>query len=304
MVRFHARNGTVAMLPTTSTAPVEITEEALRGITAVRERQETQGAVVLGIHLEGPFISAQRLGAQAATPLEGDPVLTEGWASTYPIRVATVAPEIPGGLDVVRVLAKYGCRTQVGHSIASDEELRAGFSAGCTGFTHLFNAMTPVDHKVSGIAAYAMAYGTYAEIVSDLRHVHPTVMRAAYRAIPNLYAITDAVAVAGLEDGEHLTRGGRRTVVKSGTDVVLKSSPSTRAGSGITMIDAFRNLVSIGIALDVVSAMTSTRAADYLGVVDLGRIQPGFKASIVRLDHELRLEGVWVEGQSIELAAA
>jgi N-acetylglucosamine-6-phosphate deacetylase len=296
MVRFHARHGTVAILPTTSTAPSEIVEASLRNIAAVMADQEVGGAEVLGAHLEGPFLSEHRLGAQEARPLDGDVALALEWAKICPILVATVAPEIVNGIEVGRALAQGGARVQVGHSIASEDVLREAFAAGFTGFTHLFNAMTPVDHKASGIAAFAMAFATHAEVVGDLRHVHPTVVMAAYRAIPLLYAVTDAVGVAGLPDGEHITRGGRRTVVKSGVDIFLKDRPETRGGSGATMHIVFRSLLSLGIPIEIASAMTSTRAADYIGAGDLGRIAPGKKASLVTLDEAHDLLQVHVNG--------
>ncbi len=299
MVRFHAQHGTVAILPTTSTAPSEIVEGSLRNIAAVMADQEARGAEVLGAHLEGPFLSEHRLGAQEARPLDGDVALALEWAKICPILVATVAPEIVNGIEVGQALAQGGTRVQVGHSVAGDDVLRQAFAAGFTGFTHLFNAMTPVDHKVSGIAAFALAFATHAEVVGDLRHVHPTVVMAAYRAIPLLYAVTDAVGVAGLPDGEHVTRGGRRTIVKSGVDIFLKDRPQTRGGSGATMHIVFRSLLSLGIPMDVVSAMTSTRAADYIGATDLGRIAPGKKASLVTLDDNHDLLQVHVNGVAV-----
>jgi N-acetylglucosamine-6-phosphate deacetylase len=299
MVEFHARNGTVAILPTTSTAPAEIVEGSLRNIAAVMADQDPKSAEILGAHLEGPFLSEHRLGAQESRPLAGDVSLVNRWAAICPIMVATVAPEIEGGLDVGRALAANGTRVQVGHSIADDDVLRQAFAAGFTGYTHLFNAMTPVDHKVSGIAAFALAFATHAEIVGDLRHVHPTVVMAAYRAIPLLYAVTDAVGVAGLPDGEHITRGGRRTIIKTGLDIFLKDRPQTRGGSGATMHAVFRSLLSLGIPMDIVSAMTSTRAADYIGATDLGRIQPGKKASIVTLGENYELTQVHINGVAV-----
>ncbi len=299
MVDFHARNGTVAILPTTSTAPEAMIETALAGIARVMASQGSTDAEILGSHLEGPFISEHRLGAQETRPLEGDAALAARWAAICPIRVATVAPEIIGGMAVASELARHGTRVQVGHSIADDETLRHAFAIGYTGYTHLFNAMTPLDHKTSGIAAYAMAHGLHAEIIADLRHVHPTVLLAACRAIPKLYAITDAVGVAGLPDGEHTTRGGRRTIIKTGVDVFLKDRPTTRGGSGATMISNFQSLMSLGLSLELVSEMTSTRAADYIGASDLGRIQPGMKASVVRLDAGYRLEQVYIKGNAV-----
>ncbi|QEW18536.1 N-acetylglucosamine-6-phosphate deacetylase [Marinibacterium anthonyi] len=298
MVRFHAQNGTVAILPTTSTSTAEVIEGTLDAIAGAMADPRAGEAEIRGAHLEGPFINPKRLGAQDA-PMDGDTDLAAKWAAMVPLRVATVAPEIPRGMEVARLLAAGGTRVQIGHSVADLATIDSAFAAGFTGFTHLFNAMTPVDHKDPGVASWALAHATHAEIVGDLRHVKPTTLLAAVRAIPQLYAITDAVGVAGLPDGEIVTRGGRRTVIKNGLDIHLKDHPETRAGSAATMIRVFQSLMSLGLPMELVSAMTSTRAADYLGFADLGRILPGRAASLVVLDDGLELAQAFVRGNPI-----
>lgn len=295
LARFHAAQGTVALAPTTATAPAAVIERALEAITIVRAERKAHEAIVLGAHLEGPFINPQKLGAQEPAAIDGDRDLARHWAERFSIRVATVAPEIPGGLDVIRVLAAAGTRVQIAHSLATAAEATAGFDAGCVGFTHLFNAMSGVDHRAPGVAAYALAHGTHAEMICDLLHVDQTVLLAAARAIPKLYAISDCT-MAGLPDGLH--RWGGHSVIKSGLRVTLADG-KTLAGSAITLLDAFRKLVSIGVPLDEASAMTATRQADYLGLPDLGRLVPGARACLVRLDEKLRLTGVWIDGERV-----
>jgi N-acetylglucosamine-6-phosphate deacetylase len=296
MLRFHAARGTTAMAPTTLTAGANAIRSALADIAAVKARPLPGEPVVLGAHLEGPFINAAKLGAQAPVACDGDPDLADAWAAQFPIVVATVAPEIRGGLDTVRALARHRCRVQIGHSIAGDADCDAAFACGCTGFTHLFNAMSGVHHRSQGVAGYALAHADYAELICDLCHVDATVMLAARRAIPRLYAITDASTSAGLPDGEYRFAGQR--VFKTGPRIVLEDG-ATLAGSAITMADALRNLVSIGVPLAEASAMTATRQADYLGLADLGRIVPGARACLVQLDAALRVECVWVDGEVI-----
>ncbi len=295
LVRFHAARGTTAMAPTTATARAPVIEEALAAIKAVKTERRPGEAIVLGAHLEGPFINPQKLGAQEPEALAGDPALAKRWAERYPLLVATVAPEIPGGLEVIEALSALGCRVQIAHSLATAEQAGEGFRRGCSGFTHLFNAMSGVDHRSPGIAAYALAHGDFAEMICDLLHVHPTVVLAAYRAIPRLYAISDATS-AGLPDGLHHWGGHR--VVKKGLRVTLEDE-ITLAGSAITLLDAFRNVVKIGLTLEQASAMTSTRQAEYLRRSDLGRVEAGARACLVRLDAGLRLEAVWVDGEPI-----
>ena len=300
LVRFHARHGTVAMAPTTATAQKPHIKSALADVAAVKARQEPGGAFVLGAHLEGPFINPGKLGAQGPFTLDGDSALAHDWAGRFPLVVATVAPEIPGGLDVIRTLAERNCRVQVGHSLASDDQAAAGFACGCTGFTHLFNAMSGVNHRGSGVAAFALAHAEYAEIICDLEHIHPTVILSARRAIPKLYAVTDASAAAGMPDGEY--RLGELRVFKRGLKVTLEDG-KTLASSAITLADALRNLVKIGVPLAEAVAMVSTRPADYLGLNDLGRVALGARASLARLDGALAVDGVWLDGEAIDVAA-
>ena len=299
LARYHATHGTVALAPTTATARVPVIETALAAITAVKAARRPGEAIVLGAHLEGPFINPGKLGAQEPAALEGDPALATAWAERFSIRVATVAPEIPGGLDVIRALTARGTRVQIAHSLATADQAAAGFAAGCAGFTHLFNAMTGVDHRAPGVAAYALAHGVHAEIIADLLHVDRTVLLAAVRAIPKIYAISDST-MAGLGDGLHHWGGHR--VLKAGLRVTLEDG-KTLAGSAITLHDAFRNLVSVGLSLDTASAMTATRQADYLGIRDLGRIAPGARACLVQLDVNLDLTAVWIDGERISTAA-
>ncbi len=123
----------------------------------------------------------------------------------------------------------------------------------------------------------------------------------ARRAIPKLYTVTDASAAAGMPDGEYML--GDRKVIKRGMKVVLKEQEDTLASSVITLADAVRNLVSIGLPLTEAVAMASTRPADYLGFDDLGRIKPGVRASMVQLDGQLQVRGVWIDGEGIDVAA-
>lgn len=295
-VRFHAANGTVAIAPTTATGPIGLLDRSLADIEAIRKNRKPNEATVIGAHLEGPFINPNKLGAQANVPLAGDVALALKWADTCRLVVATVAPEIPGGIAVMEALTARGCRVQIGHSLASAEETAAAFARGFAGFTHLFNAMSGVDHRAPGVAAYALGHGNFAEMICDLVHVHPAVLIAAYRSIPRLYAITDASAATGCPDGRF--RFGEGHIVKSGLRIVMEDG-KTLAGSAITMLDAFRNLVSLGLSPAEASALCSTRQAEYLGLDHLGRIVPGAYASVVALDDKLALQSVWVEGERL-----
>ncbi len=296
-LRFHAARGTVALAPTTGTATVAVIDRALTNIGRIKNHPQSGEATVLGAHLEGPFINPGKLGAQSNQTLDGDVALALRWNDLCPLIIATVAPEIPGGGAVIEALTARGCRVQIGHSLATAEETAAGFCRGLAGFTHLFNGMSGLDHRGPGAAAYALARGRYAELICDLIHVHPEMIRAAARAIPRLYAISDATALAGCPDGEHGV-GTDGHVIKTGNMIMLANGKSL-AGSAITMIDGFRNLVSLGFSIADASDMCSTRQAEYLSRSDIGRIAPGALASFVVLTPQLKISSVTVMGQQI-----
>ena len=297
VLRFHAANGTVAMAPTTGTAPVAVIDQALIDIGRIKNHPQSGEPTVLGAHLEGPFINPGKLGAQSNQTLDGDSALALRWDDLCPLIIATVAPEIPGGGAVIEALTARGCRVQIGHSLATAEETAAGFRRGLAGFTHLFNGMSGLDHRSPGAAAYALAHGRHAELICDMIHVHPEMIRVAARAIPRLYAISDATALAGCFDGEHGI-GTEGHAIKTGNMIMLANGKSL-AGSAITMLDGFRNLVSMGFSIAEASDMCSTRQAEYLGRSDFGRIAPGAMASFVVLTPQLELSSVWVKGRRI-----
>ena len=300
LVRYHASHGTTVIVPTTAIGPLPVIEKSLSAITSIAAARVPGEAVVLGAHLEGPFVNPLKPGAMEVSFIrEGDAALARSWVEKFKIMIATVAPEIPGGHDVIRALAERGCRVQIGHSLATPLMAEEAFHWGCSGFTHLFNAMSQMEHRSPGVAAYALAKGRFAEIIADLVHVDAIVLLAAYRAIPRLYAITDASA-AGMPDGTFDWAG--RRVIKKGQRITLEDG-TTLAGSAITMLDAFRNLISLGLSLEQAAEMTSTRPAEYLGLLDVGRIEPGARACLVKLSEDLRLQGVWVDGENIPPAS-
>ncbi|WP_333815892.1 N-acetylglucosamine-6-phosphate deacetylase [Tabrizicola sp.] len=297
-MRYHAQQGTVALTPTTSTAPIPVIETALADIARVQSGPAKDEPVVLGAHLEGPFINPGKLGAQSDCTLLPDLDLAARWMKICGLRIATVAPEMPGGMELTSALAAMGCRVQVGHSLASPELLARAFGSGMVGFTHLFNGMSGAHHRDAGVGAFALAHGDYAELISDMIHVDRTMMLAAIRAIPRLFAITDATAAAGLPDGRYASSDDQ-AVIKTGLTVMTEDGRSL-AGSAITMLDAYRNLVSLGLSPARASELCSTRQADYLGLEDLGRLTPGRSASLVVLNQrDLSIQEVWMRGVKI-----
>jgi N-acetylglucosamine-6-phosphate deacetylase len=250
---------------------------------------------MLGVHLEGPYINPGKLGAQpdAAAVAVRDEVLK--YLELAPIRVVTIAPEISGHLDIISELAARGVRVQLGHSLGTYDDAVNALKHGARGFTHLFNAMSPLHHRDPGMVGAALAHAEYAELIPDLLHVHPGAIRAAMRAIPRLYVVTDSTSAAGMPDGEY--RLGSQHVTKCMGGVRL--ADGTLAGSTLTMDQALRNLVSLGIPLADVSNRLSRFPADYLGLEDRGRIARGAWADLVVLDREHALTATYVEGESI-----
>ena len=297
----HAQHGTTSLLGTTMTAPMSDLELAFAGLAPVCATRAARSARVLGVHLEGPYINDEKLGAQPdfARPVKATEL--QALHALAPIKLITLAPEVAGNMDVIESLVQAGHRVQIGHTLASYEEAVQALQKGATGFTHLFNAMTGLHHRKPGTVGAALAHAQYAEIIPDLVHVHPGAIRVALRAIPHLYCVTDSTAAAGMPDGEyHL---GRQLVNKCMGGVRL--ADGTLAGSTLTMDQALRNLVlSLGLGLVDASRRVSTNAANYLGANDRGRLQAGAWADLVVLDRDLNLTDVYIEGSSIEHAHA
>ena len=300
VARTHARHGTTSLLATTMTAPRSDIERALTDVGRAMRDRPPGAARVLGVHLEGPFINADRLGAQPDCTRRGTTEELSALHALAAIRVLTLAPELAGHLDFIRQLKTAGIIAQVGHSNGSYEDGVAALDAGVGGFTHLFNAMSVLHHRKPGMVGAALAHAEYAELIPDLLHVHPGAIRVARRAIPKLYCVTDSTSGAGMPDGTyHL---GSQTVIKCLGGVRL--ADGTLAGSVLTMDQAFRNLVAIGIAPHDAVRHVATNPADYLGEHQRGRLQPGAHADIVVMSPELQLTHTFVEGESIELTDA
>ena len=297
----HAEHGTTALLATTMTAPMDDLRTSLAPIGELCRAGAPGAARVLGVHLEGPYINAGKLGAQPpyARPVSLDEL--KALDALAPVRLLTHAPEVPGNMEAIPLLAAAGFRVQVGHTLGSYEQGVQALEQGALGFTHLFNAMTPLHHRMPGMVGAALAHAQYAEVIPDLLHVHPGAIRAALRSIPCLYCVTDSTAATGMPDGEY--RLGRQAVTKCLGGVRLPDG--TLAGSTLTMDRALRNLVDVvGVELQDAVRRVSTFAAEFLGVTDRGRLAPGAWADVVVLDRDLRVQEVFVEGGAIDVPHA
>jgi len=297
VAELHVRHGTTALLATTMTAPMADLEIAFGGLQEACAGRGPRAARILGVHLEGPYINAGKLGAQPnyARPFNAGEL--ERLNEMAPIRLITVAPEVPGNMEALVALVGAGFKVQIGHTLGSYEDGVQALARGAGGFTHLFNAMTALHHREPGMVGAALAHATYSEIIPDLLHAHPGAIRVALRSIPCLYCVTDSTAGAGMPDGEY--RLGRHRVTKCLGGVRL--ADGTLAGSSLTMDQALRNLVDeLGLSLPEASRSVCTHAADSLGYTDRGRLAPGSWADVVMLDRDLKLTDVYVEGAPIE----
>ena len=300
IARAHAQHGTTSLLATTMTAPRAEIEAALRGLAGAVASRPAGAARVLGVHLEGPYINPGRLGAQpgfTSTATLEDVLALHAIA---PLKLITIAPELPGHLALIVQLRERGFVVQIGHSAGTYEDGVAALAAGASGFTHLFNAMSGLHHRAPGMVGAALAHAQRAEIIPDLLHVHAGAIHAALRAIPGLYCVSDSTAATGMPDGQY--RLGQHRVNKCLGAVRL--ADGTLAGSVLTMDQALRNLVSLGLSLREASARTSSLAADHLGLPDRGLLVTGTWADLVLLDGDLNVTGVFVEGERIELVDA
>ncbi|MEP6997544.1 MAG: amidohydrolase family protein, partial [Betaproteobacteria bacterium] len=234
IARLHVRHGTTSLLATTMTAPLPEVETAMRALAPACRTRASGAARVLGVHLEGPYINPGKLGAQPDFARPASIAEIGALHALAPIRLITLAPELPGHLDIIVALRAAGFQVQIGHTLGTYEDGVAALERGAGGFTHLFNAMTGMHHRAPGIVGAALAHARYAEIIPDLLHVHPGAIRAALRAIPCLFCVTDSTAASGMPDGEY--KLGRLRVNKCLGGVRL--ADGTLAGSTLTMDQA------------------------------------------------------------------
>ena len=304
ITRFHSSQGTTTMLATTMTAPKADIDNVLREVNAYRS-EDMPFAQLAGVHLEGPFISPQWPGAQNPEHIVLPNVSwLEAWEQQYPnlIRQVTLAPERDGALEVISWLRDKGITPALGHTDATYDQVIAAVEAGLSQAVHAFNAMTPLHHRKPGTAGAVLGdQRIAAELIADCIHVHPAVMSilARMKTESNLILITDAMSAAGLGDGEYTL--GDQPVNVSGGIATLKNNDGALAGSTLTMIRGFRNLIAdVGLTLEEASEAASLNPAISLGLDQyIGSLEAGKHADILLLDAELNLRNVWVQGRQI-----
>jgi N-acetylglucosamine-6-phosphate deacetylase len=295
----HRRHGTTTLLASLVSRPIPELADQVKALTEL-----VRDDVVAGIHLEGPFLSAARCGAHDPAILcppdraSIDRLLDAGGGA---VRMITIAPELEHGVDAVRHLVGNGVLAAIGHTDATEAQIRPAVEAGATVATHLFNGMRPLHHREPGpIGALLDDERVTVELICDLVHLHPTAVRLAARhaGVGRTVLVTDAIAAAGVGDGVYDV-GGLEVRVVDGVPTL--AGGAALAGSTLTMDAAFRNAVqSCGLTIEEAVHATSTRPARLLGLQDrTGELRAGLAADVVVLDAELKprevmMRGVWV----------
>ncbi|SFP59790.1 N-acetylglucosamine 6-phosphate deacetylase [Actinomadura madurae] len=294
---FHLAHGTTTTMASLVTGTPDELASAVAGLADL-----AADGVIAGVHLEGPYLSRDRCGAhdpallRPPDPAEFGRLVRVGRGH---VRMITLAPELPGALDLVRAAADAGVIAAVGHTDGPGATARAAFDAGARVATHLFNAMRPLHHREGGPVAAALTDPRVTvELINDGVHVEPAVARLAFAATPRVALITDAMAAAGMGDGDYRlgvmdveVRGGRATLA-GGTSI---------AGSSITMADAFRQAVTeAGLPIERAAEAASLTPARALGLDSrIGSLDPGKDADLVVLDDDLSVSWVMRKGRRI-----
>jgi N-acetylglucosamine-6-phosphate deacetylase len=302
LARFHARHGTTALLATTITNPWPSVLNALNGVREAMDNPALEGATVLGVHLEGPFVSPQRLGAQPPDTVLATPERVQAVLGPDVVRVVTIAPEMPHAIEAITAFARANVRVSLGHTTASAEQATAALevvkrAGGVSSCTHLWNATGGLEGRQPGVPGAILAdKNAFAELILDGHHVHTASFLTAYNAKPDrLMLITDSIRAAGLQDGQS-ELGGQIVTVQDG---IARLPSGTLAGSLLTMDRAVRNAVKAGLSLENAVRLASTHPANYLGLPNKGRLEIGADADIVVLNDALEVQSVYVGGQRI-----
>jgi N-acetylglucosamine-6-phosphate deacetylase len=299
--KFHAMHGTTSLLATTGTAPADKINRALK-CAADAMAQGVSGAEIVGVHLEGPFLSMKRRGAQDPEHIRpADLAELEQYlhSANGSMRLATIAPEIEGGMDAVEYLVNQGVTVSIGHSDATLAQVEEAVRLGAKHTTHHFNGMSPLHHREPGVAGAGLTLPQLTvELIADGIHVHPAVAKLMFdiKSAWNVCVITDAVTVAGLPDGDY------GEVVLSDGQVVLKENGSL-AGSTLTTIQALRNVIAFtGLSLEKVIPSFTLVPARQIGIIDRkGSLEPGKDADFLIVDeHEqLTIHSTHVRGKEV-----
>jgi len=300
---FHAGGGTTSLLLTTATGPLD---EIVKVLQAVRDCRSAISAIT-GVHVEGPFISKVKAGAQRAEFIQDPPPAAVRQFLEYAdvLKRVTIAPELPGALGAIEAFAVHGISVSGGHSDAWDEDARAAFDRGMRNVTHTFNCMSSARrrgvHRVAGLLEFALSEPEIScELIADSHHVSPTLMKMLYCAkrSQGICLVTDATAGAGLPNGSQFALFGKNCIVENG--VCLLADRSALAGSTARMIDLVRVMVrEVNIPLNEAIAMATENPARAIGLQTKGRLTIGADADFVALSSQLDVMRTFRGGETV-----
>ncbi len=293
--------GVTSFVATTASLPFEQILRSVRGLAALTGPTGADGADLLGVHLEGPFLSPEYRGVhQQENLVEPSPARVAGLldAAGGALRICTIAPELPHAESAVRGVAAAGVRVSVGHTAATFEQAAAAIGWGARRATHLFNAMPPIHHRNPGpVPALLADPSVYLEIVADGLHVAPELI-GALAALPGvrerLMLVSDGTDVSGLPDGDHHRWDGTAVRVTGGRAFTPSGGI---AGSTSTLIDGVRVLLAAGVPLPVVLNAAARNPARSLGLTDRGVVAAGRRADLIVLDDEATITHTILHGQ-------
>ncbi len=301
MARYLAANGVTSFAPATLTLPYEAIGKALSVGLRIKKEAPAGASRLLGVHMEGPFFSAKKKGAQneAYLRLPDYSAFKELYdAGEGLIRIVDLAPELEGAADFIRQACR-DCTVSIAHTDASYDEAKAAIAAGVTHLTHLYNAMPPLHHRMPGVIAAAAESGKVrAEVICDGMHVHPAMIRLAFRIFgpERMILVSDALRCCGMPDGAYMLAG--QTVYLR--ENVAKLADGTLAGAAANLYRCMQNAIAFGIpAPDAIRAATWNPACAVGAEKEVGSISDGKFADFVICDEKFRRLAVYLNGERV-----
>lgn len=299
MQKYLGSQGVTSFMGTT----MAFSEEILTGIFNTARPlfgQESEGAVLRGVNMEGPFFNKAKKGAQAE-----EYIIDPNWemfqrlwdVSGGNIRLVDVAPELPGAPEFVEKASKL-CTVSIAHTCATYEEAREAYARGATHTTHLFNAMPAFTHRAPGVVGAASDYAAHVEMISDGIHLHPAVVRAVFSLFgaDRVCLISDSMRACGMPNGEY-SLGGQKVFMNDGLATL---EDGTIAGSATCLAECFRRAVSFGVPLETALKAATINPAQAVGLFDeLGSVTAGKRADVLVLNKDLHPEHIFIGGKEL-----